>query len=115
MRIILDECLPRQLKQALTGHEVSTVREMGWGSAKNGELLTLATAEGFQVFITMDKNLRHQQHLPKYPISVITLRARNNTFLSLQPLVPELLDILPRAKAGEWHRIPQESIHKSKI
>ena len=109
MRVLLDECLPRQLKQILVGHEVRTVREMGWGSTQNGALLTLAAVEGFQVFVTMDKNLRYQQHLPKYPVSVITLRARDNTLLSLQPLVPEVLDILPGTQPGEWYRVPRES------
>ena len=30
MRVLLDECLPRRLKQSISGHEVATVPEMGW-------------------------------------------------------------------------------------
>ncbi len=30
MRVPLDECLPRGLKAAIIGHDVSTVPEMGW-------------------------------------------------------------------------------------
>ena len=48
MRILIDECLPAALKTsfAALGHACETVREAGYGSKKNGELLTLAKAGG---------------------------------------------------------------------
>ena len=58
MKVILDECLPR----LLTGHEVKTVRQMGWNGKENGELLELI-ARQFEVFITVDKNIPAQQNL----------------------------------------------------
>jgi predicted nuclease of predicted toxin-antitoxin system len=42
MRVLLDECLPRKLKNDLPGHAARTVPEMGWAGKKNGELLQLA-------------------------------------------------------------------------
>lgn len=45
---------------------------MGWGGIKNGELLKLVSA-GFDIFITSDKNLRHQQNLPTLDLSIILL------------------------------------------
>ncbi|GAA4739960.1 DUF5615 family PIN-like protein [Flavisolibacter ginsenosidimutans] len=64
MRILLDENLPRQLKSSFDPpHEVKTVRDLGWLGKKNGELLGLAVFNGFDYFITLDKNLRHQQNL----------------------------------------------------
>jgi len=44
MKILIDECLPSELKEALAamGHESHTVRQAGFGSKKNGELLTIA-------------------------------------------------------------------------
>src|SRR6266487_2183213 len=42
MNVLLDECLPRKLKDDLPGHAVSTVLEMGWAGTKNGTLLRLA-------------------------------------------------------------------------
>jgi predicted nuclease of predicted toxin-antitoxin system len=41
MRILLDECVPRQLRKYLAGHDVATVASSGWG-IKNGRLLDLA-------------------------------------------------------------------------
>lgn len=57
MRVLLDESLPRPLANELTGHTVRTVRQQGWMSLKNGELLRRSQAEGFDVFVTADQNL----------------------------------------------------------
>lgn len=61
---------------------------MGWQSKKNGELLALMLAEGFDALITFDKNLRHQQNFAKYPIAVVVLNAFGNAFPFLEPLMP---------------------------
>ena len=100
MRILLDECLPRRLKHALTGHEVQTVPEMGWASKRNGELLRLAARE-FEVFLTVDQRLHQEQQLSVFRIAVIVLVARSNRLLDLLALVPATLEVLPRAKPGE--------------
>jgi Domain of unknown function (DUF5615) len=42
MRVLLDECVPRALRNDIPGHEVQTVAEVGWAGVKNGELLRLA-------------------------------------------------------------------------
>lgn len=100
MRILLDECIDRRLAQDIVGHEVKTVPQMGWAAMKNGELLTLAEKQ-FEVFVTVDRNLSFQQHLPRYNIAVIVLRARSNRLRDLRPLVPKLLELLAIAKPGE--------------
>jgi hypothetical protein len=56
MRLPLDECVVRNLKPDLVGHEVMTVVGAGFGGMKNGALLRAAAA-GFDVFITVDRNL----------------------------------------------------------
>jgi hypothetical protein len=56
MRVLFDECVPTVLRNLFIGHEVITVTEQGWSGTKNGKLLKLAS-EGFDVFITVDKNL----------------------------------------------------------
>jgi predicted nuclease of predicted toxin-antitoxin system len=89
MRLLLDESVPRRLKQALPNHQVRTVVEMGWGGVKNGELLHLAAAE-FDAFITVDKNLPHQQNLSTLPISVVVVLAPSNELDILLPLIPAL-------------------------
>ena len=74
MRILLDESLPRPLARLLLGHEVRTVDEMGWSGTRNGPLLALAAAD-FEVLLTADQNLEHQQSLGALPIAVAVLVA----------------------------------------
>jgi hypothetical protein len=45
MRVLLDECLPHRLKQAIVGYDVATVSDAGWAGKSNGELLRLAVEE----------------------------------------------------------------------
>jgi predicted nuclease of predicted toxin-antitoxin system len=100
MRILLDECLPARLARDLVGHEVSTAPKMGWAGLKNGALLTRAAA-GFDVFLTVDKNLPKQQKLAAYAIAVVVLRCATNDIDDLRKMMPELLAKLPLAKKGE--------------
>jgi len=73
MRILLDECVPRRLRRELPEHDVHTVAEMGWAGKKNGELLQSLAGQGFEVLLTVDQNLRHQQNLKAAGIAVVVL------------------------------------------
>jgi len=101
MRILLDECVPKRLKKYLIGHDVATVREMGWTGKKNGELLASIVASGFEVLLTVDQNLKYQQSLRGVPISVLVLVARNNKLSTLIPLVPAALVALLSIRLGD--------------
>jgi len=76
MKILLDECLPRQLRHDLPDHDVTTVAAMGWAGTKNGALLRLAASD-FDVFITIDRNIAYQQRLQMPNMAVILLVAPN--------------------------------------
>jgi len=47
------------LRRNLDAHAVYTVDYMGWAGLKNGELLRIAEADGFEVLLTGDKNLAY--------------------------------------------------------
>jgi predicted nuclease of predicted toxin-antitoxin system len=98
VRILLDECLPRQLAKELPEHEVITVQKAGWPGTKNGQLLKKMSGR-FEVFLTIDKRLAHEQEIPT-DVAVITVRARSNRIQDLRPLVPELRRIIAEAKPG---------------
>ena len=104
MRILLDESLPRQLAPLIPGHEVRTVKQMGWAGTQNGLLLQLA-GQQFDVFLTADQSVAFQQNLRDLRIVVVVLVATTNRIESLRPLVPSLLKILPTAKPGQVLRI----------
>ena len=99
MRLLLDECLPRQLKRELVGHEVWTVPEAGLAGLKNGALLMNAAGR-FDVFLTVDANLRHQQNVAKLQLAVLVLRALSNDMSDLRGLVPAVLAALPALAPG---------------
>lgn len=96
MKILLDENLPKRLKFRLLeqNHVASTVREMGWNGKKNGELLGLLTFSGFEVLITSDKNLIHQQNLDEFKVSVLLLNIKANRYPYIQPLLDDILQAL---------------------
>lgn len=100
MKLLLDECIDRRLARELPGHFIRTVPQMGWATIKNGRLLRLAEKE-FDVFVTVDRNLSFQQHLPKFDIAVAVLRAKSNRLEDLRPLASPLLAVLGKMKPGK--------------
>jgi len=74
IRVFIDECLPRQLLQWLTDSRsdwmVQSVQGAGWASMKNGVLLREANGK-FDVLVTADKNMHHQQNFMGLDISVL--------------------------------------------
>jgi hypothetical protein len=101
MRILLDECLPRRLKDELLEHDVRTVPDAGWRGRRNGELLTLAAGQ-FDAFLTMDAGIEHQQNLAALTVGVIALRARSNRIQDLRPLMPQVQRALADLRPGQW-------------
>jgi len=73
MKVLLDVCTPKQVRQALPGHEVHTAVKMGWGELENSDLLREAEAAGFDLLIICDKNLRHQQNLSGRRLAILEL------------------------------------------
>ncbi len=104
MRILLDESLPHDLAALIVGHQVSTVSDQGWKSVKNGKLLALAASK-FDVFITADRNLEFQQNLTKLPIAVVVMLARKNRVQDLEPLLPELSELLNHLPARTLRKV----------
>ena len=104
MRVLLDESLPVALAAELPGHQVETVRGHGWAGFLNGELLRRARAE-FDVFVTMDRNLPHQQNLVAIGMAVVLVLAKSNRLSHLRPLIPAILEAIAAIKPGELRRV----------
>lgn len=100
MRVLLDECLPKKLKREVKADFVQTVPEAGWASKKNGELLRLAEAD-FDVLLTNDQNIEHQQNLAKFNLALIVVLAPTNDIADLKPLMPAVNETLKTIKPGE--------------
>jgi len=91
---LLDENLPKKLKINFAAeHQVFTVREKSWNGKRNGELLGLITLDGFDAFVTIDKNLQFQQNIRRFLIKLIILDAPNNKIETLIPYIEKLTAI----------------------
>jgi hypothetical protein len=97
----LDENLDWRLRRLLPGHEVDSVAYIGWSGITNGILLRRAAESGYEVLLTMDGNLPHQQDLTVHGIAVIALRAPTNRLADTAPLMPAVLACLPTAGTGK--------------
>ena len=107
MRIILDECLPRRLKNDLAGHSVQTVPEAGLAGTKNGRLLTTAIEPLCDCFITVDGGMEYQNRVIDRPYAVVVLHARSNRYQDFLPLLPALQSLLANLVPGNvWHLPP---------
>ena len=100
MRVLLDECVPRQLRTTLAPHEVRTTRELGWDGFKNGALLRRA-GEVFDVLLTVDKDFAGPPTSTGSQLSLIILAIGTTDPDRLRPWMPNVLEALAIIKPGE--------------
>jgi predicted nuclease of predicted toxin-antitoxin system len=100
MRILLDESVPRALQNLLPDHQVSTAAAEGWASIANGELLTRAAA-AFDILVTADQNMPHQQDLTRFDIGVVVLVAPTNSMVHYEPIAEKTRAGVDAAAKGE--------------
>lgn len=101
MKILLDHNLDRRLKKYLTEYETATTQELGWSDVLNGELLTLAEENNFNVLLTADSNIKNQQNLAQRKIVILVLRAFNNRLATHAEMIEDIRGALTEIKAGE--------------
>jgi predicted nuclease of predicted toxin-antitoxin system len=103
-KLLLDESIPRRIASKLPAHyQIETVQSLGWSGIKNGELLRRAREHGFRALITADKNIEYQQNLNVLPCPVIVLNAHRTRLKDLEPLIPELVNVLENEVSGVIH------------
>ena len=103
MRVLFDQGTPAPLRQFLTQHEVITAYERGWSQLSNGELLKAAEADGFEVFITTDSNLKYQQTLSSRRIAIVVLNT--TSWPRIQRAVESVMPYLNAVTPGAYIEI----------
>lgn len=99
-RVLLDECVPQDLRHALSEFDVQTAEYAGLAGISNGALI--AAAEGrFDVIVTTDKRLRFQQNLAGRSIAVVVLHAASNRLPDLLEFLDGLGEAIATVKPGE--------------
>ena len=107
MKILFDEDAPRPVRRHLPGHSISTVQEMGWAGVKNGRLLDIVEAGGFEILLTFDQNLQHQQSFQGRAIAVVVVVVPNKRMATLAPLAQDILLAIASIHPGEVVEVGQ--------
>lgn len=71
----------------MPGFSLLTVPQKGWSKTKNGALLRLAKAAGFEAFLTADQSLQYQQNLSASKLRIIVFAAPSNRMEHIGPLL----------------------------
>ncbi len=101
MRILIDECIDRRLRDFLPGHECQTARYAGFGGLENGALLTAAENAKFDVLLTVDRGLEFQQDLRHRNIAIVILCAKSIRLKDLLPHIAATLVQLESIRPGQ--------------
>ena len=105
MRVLLDENLDWRLERDLPGHDVSSIPLIGWAGVKNGELLKRSNGK-FDVLVTMDKGIYHQQNMEGLTLAIVALQAKSNRLAETRPLMTALISLLATIRPGTFHLLP---------
>jgi len=105
VKILFDHCVPRPLRRELLGHETKTAREMRWEGLKNGKLLGEAQVAGFDVFLTVDQNIRYQQNRQGHAIAVVVMITNGITVEDLRLLLPAVEETLALVQPGQLYEV----------
>jgi hypothetical protein len=106
VRILFDQGTPAPLRHALVGHSVETAFELEWGTLQNGALIAAAEAEGFEVFLTTDKNLRYQQNLAGRRLVIVVLST--TSWPRIRAVTAKVLDAVNSAQPGSFIEVGVE-------
>ena len=65
---------------------------------KNGDLLTVAEHEGFNLFVTADQELRYQQNLTRRRIAILVLSTNNWSMVKAR--IAQIMEAIDAAEPG---------------
>ena len=100
MRILLDECVPVDFRHDLAPFgTVETAKYAGLDHNSNGVLLA-AMAGRFDVLVTVDTSLKHQQSIAGRSVAVVVVRVPTNALVDLRPRVPDSARALATIQPG---------------
>ncbi len=101
MKILLDECPPLDFRDSFPEHDAHTVQWAGLKGKKNSELLRAAEAAGYDVLLTVDQGIPHQQSPIGRKVAIIVVRSQTNQIEDLMPLADEILRALKTVQPGQ--------------
>ena len=104
MKLLLDQGTPAPLRTSLPAHSVDTLAERGWSEKGNGELLDLAEREGYEILVTTDQSMRHQQNMAGRRLGIVVLLSANWTLIRLR--IEDINRAITAVRPGEIVEVP---------
>ncbi len=104
MKVLFDHNTPRRLRQHLPEHSVDTARERGWAELSNGNLLTQAERNGYEVVVTADQSMSYQQNIARKQVGVVVLFS--NRWPDVQLRIAEIRAAIDGIRPGELREVP---------
>jgi hypothetical protein len=98
MLILFDQATPVPIRPYLKGHTIRTAAQQGWDKLRNGDLLTAAEDDGFDILLTTDKNMRYQQNLAGRKIAIVVLGQQQ--WPGLRPHIHRVVEAVNAATPG---------------
>jgi len=81
-----------------------TARRKQWDGIRNGELLNLAQQE-FDVLLTHDQSIAHQQNLRRYEIGIVIIETVSNHIDHVRPLMSKVNEAIRQIQPHQVVRI----------
>jgi|SRR6266850_218780 len=103
MRILFDQGTPVPLRKSLPGQIVITAYEKGWSMLQNGDLLTEAEKDAFDLLVTTDQNLKFQQHVVHRKIAILVLPTTR--WAQIRSHISEVVTTVQNIKPGEYREL----------
>ena len=104
MKVLFDQGTPLPLRRHLPEHSVDTAAERGWSDLDNGALIDKAEEEGYEILITTDQNMRHQQNLGKRRLALVVLLS--TAWPRIQLRTEEIRTAIDAVQPGESRDVP---------
>jgi predicted nuclease of predicted toxin-antitoxin system len=98
VKVLLDENLDPRLRTMLSEHDCMTASYAGWDGLKNGTLLAVAEAAGFEVFLTGDTKIPEEQNMDGRTIAIVVMTAHQLSIV--RDHVTQIGAAIASAKAG---------------
>jgi hypothetical protein len=101
MKILLDERRPLDFRHSFPGHDAHSAQWAGLKGKKNGELLRLAEAAGYDVLLSVDRGIPHQHSPAGRKLSIVVIVARTNQLEDLAVMADFILTALETIQSGQ--------------
>ena len=97
MRIVIDACVDLRVVELFGGHQVCTVKDLGWQQLKDNALVTRIQGQ-FDIFIIADRGFEHEHNLEILEFGILIAHVAKNKVEFYRLIQAELLAEISRLR-----------------